>query len=257
MRRFVLLCAALLAVVTPAAAQTPPPGLDGILARGVLRVGLTGDYRPFSYRDPATGSVAGLDADMAQSLADGMGVKLEIVPATWGSLSPDLLAGKFDIAMGGVTITLNRSKAAFFSAPVMRAGKTPIARCTDADKFQTLAQIDRSEVSVIVNPGGTNESFDRGALHQARIVVFPDNSTIFDQLVQGRADLMITDGVEARLQQKLHPELCAIHPDAPFTVSELGYMLPRDVPLKLFVDAWLHGLDISGAHAKLMAKWLE
>ena len=85
MRRILLLLAALLAgAIPPAAAQSPPPGLDAILARGVLRVGLTGDYRPFSYRDPATGAVSGLDADMAQSLADGMGVKLDIVPTTWG-----------------------------------------------------------------------------------------------------------------------------------------------------------------------------
>jgi cyclohexadienyl dehydratase len=159
--------------------------------------------------------------------------------------------------MGGVTITLARSKTAFFSTPVMRSGKTPIARCADKDKYQTLAQIDRPEVTVIVNPGGTNESFDRATLHKAKILLFPDNAAIFDELAKGRADLMITDGVEARLQQKLHPALCAIHPDAPFTIAELGYMMPRDVALKFFVDAWLHGLDISGAHAKLLARWLE
>lgn len=254
-RRFALAfaCALLLLAALPAAAD----GLDAILARGTLRVGLTGDYRPFSIRDPASGGVTGLDVDMAQSLAEGMGVALDIVPTTWGSLSADLQSGRFDIAMGGVTITLNRLKTAYFSAPVMRAGKTPIARCADAAKFQTLEQIDRPEVTVIVNPGGTNESFDRANLHRAKLLLFPNNAAIFAELAQGRADLMITDGVEARVQQKLHPELCAIHPDTPFTVSELGYMLPRDMPLKLFVDAWLHGLEISGAHARMVAKWLE
>ncbi len=251
------LCLLGLLAATPAAAQAPSPGLDAILARGVLRVGLTGDYKPFSFRDPASGSISGLDVDMAQSLADGMGVKLEIVPTAWGSLMPDLLGGKFDIAMGGVTITLGRLKTAYFSAPVMRAGKTPIARCADRDKYQTLAQIDEPGVTVITNPGGTNESYDRANLHQAKIVVFPDNATIFDQLAQGHADLMITDNVETELQQKLHPGLCAIHPDAPFTTAELGYMLPRDVALKFFVDAWLHALDASGAHAKLEQKWLQ
>jgi cyclohexadienyl dehydratase len=255
-QRLAWLCALWLLTAIPAAAQAPG-GLDAILARGVLRVGMTGDYRPFSYRDSASGAVTGLDVDMAQSLADGLGVKLEIVPTAWGTLTADLTAGKFDIAMGGVTITLSRLRTAFFSAPVMRGGKTPIARCADKDRFQTLAQIDRPEVTVITNPGGTNESFDRATLHSARILVFPDNTTIFDQLVQGHADVMITDGVETRLQQKLHPELCAIHPEAPFTNSELGYMLPRDVALKFFVDAWLHGLDLSGAHARLVAKWLE
>src|ERR1700753_4134557 len=56
--------------------------LDEITGRGVLRVGLTGDYRPFSLRD-ASGAYAGLDVDMAQDLADSLGVKLEIVPTTW------------------------------------------------------------------------------------------------------------------------------------------------------------------------------
>jgi cyclohexadienyl dehydratase len=75
--------------------------------------------------------------------------------------------------------------------------------------------------------------------------------------VQGQADVMITDSVETRLQQKRHPELCAIDSDEPFTKSELGYMLPRDVALKYFVDTWLHGIDLSGEHARLVAKWLE
>jgi cyclohexadienyl dehydratase len=232
-------------------------GLDAILARGTLRVGLTGDYKPFSFRDPQSGSVTGLDVDMAQALADAMGVKLEIVPTAWPRLMADLTGGAYDIGMGGITITLARLKTAYFSAPVMRAGKTPIARCADQAKYQTLAQIDRPEVTVITNPGGTNESFDRANLHAAKIVVFPDNATIFDQLVAGHADVMITDGVETRLQQKLHPELCAIHPDAPFTTAELGYMLPRDAALKFFVDEWLHEMDQSGQHARLVGRWLQ
>lgn len=252
--RLTLLCLLALLACAPAHAQT---GLDAILARGVLRVGLTGDYLPFSHRDPTNGIVTGLDVDMAHSLADGMGAALEIVPTTWPSLSADLAAGKFDIAMGGVTITLARLKTAFFSAPVMQAGKTPIARCAEAARFQTIGQIDRPEVTVIVNPGGTNEAFDRAHLHVARLTVFADNAAIFGELLAGRADVMITDVVEARWQQKQHPELCAIHPDAPFTVSDLGYMLPRDPALKFFVDAWLRGLDLSGAHARMVAKWLE
>lgn len=237
-----------------AAAQTP--GLDAILKAGTLRVGLTGDYKPFSFKD-AEGAFSGIDVDMAQGLATAMGVKLDVVPTTWSQMMPDLMSGKFDIAMGGVTINLPRLKTALFSAPVMTAGKTPIARCTDKDKYQTLAQIDRPEVTIIVNPGGTNESYDRATFHAAKIVMFPDNATIFEQLVAGKADLMITDGVETRLQAKLHPELCAIHPDEPFTRSELGYMLPRDVPLKMFVDEFLRESDRTGEHAKIVAKWLD
>ena len=143
--------------------------------------------------------------------------------------------------MGGVSVTLERQKTAFFSAPYLRDGKTPIARCADKDKFADLAAIDRPEVTVIVNPGGTNEKFDRAHLKAAHIEVSSDNLSIFDKLAKGEADLMITDATETLYQQKLHPGvLCAIHPDAPFDFSEKAYLLPRDVALKAFVDQWLH-----------------
>ncbi|HVY18186.1 MAG TPA: transporter substrate-binding domain-containing protein [Rhodopila sp.] len=236
----------------PAASQTR---LDEIVKTGVLRVGLTGDYRPFSQRD-ASGSYSGLDVDMAKNLADSLGAKLEIVPTTWGTLLPDLQAGKFDVGMGGISITLARQRVAFFSDPVMRVGKAPIARCTDKDHFATLAEIDRPGVKVIVNPGGTNERFDREHLKQAQIVVFPDNSHIFDELAAGHADVMITDAVETKLQQKLHPELCAIHPDQPFDFGELGYLLPRDTAWKLYVDQWLHTSVGNGTWGRLLATYL-
>jgi cyclohexadienyl dehydratase len=256
LRRATLLFAIVL--LPPAAkAQAPASRLDAIIAAGTLKVGLTGDYKPFSFRDPQTSTFSGIDVDMAEALAKALGVKLEIVQTSWPTLMPDLLAGRYDIGMGGITINLPRLKTAFFSVPVMVAGKTPIALCANKDKFQTLAQIDQPGVTVIVNPGGTNEAFDRANLHAAKIVVFPDNATIFEQVVQGHADLMITDGVETRLQQKLHPELCAIHPDQPFNTSELGYMLPRDMPLKLFVDEFLRESDRSGAHTAAVSRWLD
>ena len=208
----------------PASAQTNR--LDDILARGVLRVGTTGDYKPFSYRPNSSADFIGLDVELAGQLAKTLGVKLELVPTTWPSLMKDLGEDRFDIAMGGVSISLERQKKAQFSIPYLRDGKTPITRCENKDRFQTLAQIDQSGVRLIVNPGGTNERFARAHVKQASITVYPDNVTIFDQIVAGKADLMITDAIETRLQQKLKPALCALPPEAPFDFSEKAYLLP-------------------------------
>jgi len=68
---------------------------------------------------------------------------------------------------------------------------------------------------------------------------------------------MITDSVETRLQQKLNPALCAIHPDRPFDFGELAYLLPRDPVLKAWIDQWLHIEIETGDYAGLTAKWLE
>jgi cyclohexadienyl dehydratase len=160
--------------------------------------------------------------------------------------------------MGGVSVTLDRQKIGFFSAPYFREGKTPIARCADQDKYQTLADIDRPGVRVIANPGGTNERFDRAHLHAADIVLYPDNLTIFDELAKGDADVMITDSSETRFQQKLHPNvLCAIHPEKPFDFAEKAYWMAPDPALKGFVDQWLHLAMEDGEFDTLYAKWFR
>ena len=232
--------------------------LDAILKRGALRVGTTGDYPPFSAVDRGSGQYSGFDIDLARSLAAALGARIEFVPTSWPTLTSDLAQGSFDIAMGGVSVTLERQKSGFFSQPYLRDGKTPIARCGEANVFDTLAEIDRPEVRVAVNPGGTNERFDRVRLHAAQIIVFPDNRAIFDALAKGEADVMITDASETRYQAKLHPRvLCAIHPDKPFDFSEKAYWMPADPALKAFVDQWLHLAMENGEFSGVLAQWLQ
>ena len=248
--------AAALPLAAGSAAAEPTSALDRVQQAGVLRVCTTGDYRPFTYLQP-DGTYAGIDIDQAQSLAKALGVKVEFVKTTWPTLMPDFTAGKCDIAMGGISVTLARQKVAAFSTHYLVDGKTPIARCADADKYRTLQQIDQPDVRVIVNPGGTNAQFVSANIHKAKVEVYPDNNTIFEQIVDGKADVMITDGTETLLQHKLHPQLCAIHPEQPFTFGEKAYLLPRDdLPFQNFVDQWLH-LEIgSGRFKAVMDKWL-
>jgi cyclohexadienyl dehydratase len=240
------------------AQQASDSRLDEIVKRGSLRVGMTGDYLPSTYLDKETQKFRGFDVDMAEALGKALGVKIEFVPTAWPQLMKDFEADKFDVAMGGVSITLDRQKKGLFSTAIMREGKTPIARCADKDKFATLADIDRSGTHVIVNPGGTNERFARAHIKNAEIQVFGDNVAIFDEIAKGRADLMMTDASETRYQQKLHPGvLCAIHPDQPFDFSEKGYWLQRDAALKAFVDQWLHISMEDGSFGKIYAAWFE
>ena len=230
--------------------------LDDIISKGVLRVGSTGDYKPFTFLDKANGSFEGFDIEMANEFGRALGVKIEFVPTSWPTLMKDFEAGQFDIAAGGISITLDRAKKAYFSQAYMREGKTPIARCADKDKFQTLADIDKPGVRVVVNPGGTNEKFDRANLKAAEIKVFPDNTTIFEEVVKGNADLMITDSSETRFQQKAHPGvLCAIHPDKPFDFAEKAYLLPRDPAMKAFVDTWLHIMIENGSYNRIYSSY--
>jgi cyclohexadienyl dehydratase len=231
--------------------------VDAIVKRGTLRVGLTGDYLPFSYFDPANQKFHGFDVDMAEALGKALRVKVEYVRTTWPKSTKDFEADGFDIAMGGISITPDRQQKGLFSTPIMHDGKTPVARCADKAKYETIGDIDKPGTRVIVNPGGTNERFAPAHISNADIKVYNDNVTIFDEIAKGDADLMMTDASEARYQQKLHPDvLCAVHPDRPFVFAKKAW-LQRDGALKAFVDQWLHAVTEDGSFRRIYAAWFE
>ena len=225
--------------------------LDAIKARGVLRVGSTGDYKPFTFRR-ADGSFYGADIEMAGRLAQRLGVKLEVVPTVWATLSDDFTARKFDIAMGGITVLPPRAAIGSFSAVTYVDGKRPVARCADKDRYTSIAAIDRPEVRVIVNPGAANEQFARANLSHAQLTVHKDNATVFDEIAAGRADVMVTDGIEADHQAIVHPGLCPTAVPAAFTRLEKAYWMPKDPELLAAVDGWLADEVRSGAWNRIL-----
>ena len=237
-------------------ADDPVKGrLDVVRSSKTLRVGTTGDYRPFSFLNPETKDFEGIDIEMARVFAKALGVQVVFVQTSWPTLMSDFKADMFDLAVGGISISPERQKLAFFSVPYLRDGKTAIARCVDQAKYQSLLEIDRPEVRVVANPGGTNEKFDRANLKYAVIQIYPDNKTIWRQISDGNADIMITDGSEARLWAKEHKDLCAIHPDKMFNSFEKAYLLPRDPEWKVYVDQWLHGEIKNKAYQAIAGRW--
>ena len=182
---------------------------------------------------------------------------IEAAIESWPKLMDDFVE-KCDIAVGGISVTTERAKRAAFSNAYMVNGKAPITKCENVSKFQTVADINKPTVTVITNPGGSNERFVRANLPQAKIVVFNDNVTIFDEILKGHADVMISESVETVTQQKARPGLCAVNPDKPLQYGEMAWLLPRgDVAMKQWVDTWLHLSKAGGEYDRLLADWTK
>ncbi|WP_412071730.1 transporter substrate-binding domain-containing protein [Pseudomonas fluorescens] len=236
-------------------AQAEPSHLDSVMQQGQLRVCTTGDYTPYTFK-AEDGEYSGIDIAMARSLAESLGVKVEWVPTTWKTLMPDMLAGKCDIAMGGISVTLERQKKAFFSTTLDVDGKIPLVRCEDQALYQTVEQINQPGVRLVEPAGGTNEAFVHAFLPRAKLQL-RDNISIFQELLDKKADVMITDASEALYQQKLKPGLCAVNPTHYMQYGEKAYLLPRDdITWKLYVDQWLHLAKVTGNYQKILRQWL-
>src|SRR5437868_15508803 len=182
MRRLVAVVVLSLMSVALAFAQTGSSRLDEIIKSGKLRVCTPGDYKPFSLLRP-DGTYEGLDIDLVQASAKALGVEVEMVKSAWPTLMKDF-SEKCDVGVGGISVTLDRQKTAFFTAPYMVNGKAPITKCENVAKFHTVADIDKPDVTVIENPGGSNERFAPANLRNAKIVIHDDDATIVDELLK-------------------------------------------------------------------------
>jgi cyclohexadienyl dehydratase len=157
--------------------------------------------------------------------------------------------------MGGVSITPDRAAIGDFTHPVLHDGKRPIARCTEKERFTSLPAIDRSDVRVVVNPGGTNERFAKANLGHATIIEHADNRSIFDEIAAGRADVMVTDGAEVDYQARRHPGvLCPAPVPDSFDHFDKAYWMTRDTALKEAVDVWLEKVLKAGDYDKALAE---
>ena len=232
--------------------------LQAVLARGVLRVGTTGDYCPMSYLNPRTQAYEGFDAALAEDLAASLGVGIEYVPTSWPDLMRDTLDRKFDLALCGITITQARKEQALMSEGYLENGKTILCRAEDAGKYTSLEAVNRPDVRVMENPGGLNEKFAREHLPSARLTIHPVNEEIPALVAEGKADVMITEILEAAYYCGKDPRLAAPLLDRPFTNGQLGVLLPPgNEALLEYVNGFLEKERRSGRLDELSGKYIH
>ena len=238
-------------------ATAPGPSIAAIQKRGTLLVGTTGDYRPLTYREPGTKDYWGFDIEVAQRIACDIGVPAAFVQTSWPTLTKDVLDDSlFDLAIGGITITSARTAQMNMSDGYLANGKTILCRKKDSAKYNSLDDLNKPTVKVMVNPGGLNEKFAREKLPQATVIVYPKNEEIPTQVALGNADVMITEITEAPYYEHADTRLAAPLLHKPFTHGEIGVLMRRgQEDLLKVVNAVISRMKKDGSLRKLHEKY--
>lgn len=202
--------------------------LQEIKQRGTLLVGTTGDYRPLSYLEPSTNQYWGFDTNLTMMIAEEMGVNVQFVPTSWPTLKEDMLNETlFDIAICGISITDERKELMLMSDGYLHNGKTILCRKEDVSRFTSIDDMNKPEVRVMVNPGGLNEKFANEHLKNAEIIVHQHNEKIPQLVAEGKADIMITEIVEAPYYVTTDDRLAAPLINEPFTHGMIGVLMRK------------------------------
>lgn len=212
--------AALLVALGPAAAaqgapaqDVAPSRLDTVLARGELRVGITPSVPWVMVRDD--GGIVGFDVDLAERLADSLGVRAAYVVVSADSLLAGVERGRYDVALGGLIVTPDRLRRVGMTRPysITRVSLLPRA---DRDTLASMAVADREGVALGVVSGSSAVRVLDVAVRRAEVRAYPGELALFVALRDGEVDAAVVYDEQAAIARRAFPDVVA---DRAFSIA--------------------------------------
>ncbi len=185
--------------------------IDAINQKGVLKVGLS-TFVPWAMRNKQ-GQLIGFEVDVANRLAKDHGWQAEFVPTAWDGIIPALLAKKFDVIIGGISITPERSKSVLFSLPYSHSGVQIAANKSLDKKISKIADLNSRRIKIAARRGAHTVQVARETFPKAQILQFDDETQALQEVLNGNAELFIASSPKPEHESLKHPDKLFI----PFT----------------------------------------
>ena len=252
---FALILAAimLVAVVNIAVAGKT---LDSILKKGSLVVGITGTQPPLNATDKE-GKIIGFDAEIARSIAMNMGVKIKFATMPFPDLLPALKAGKVDMVLSAMTMTLERNLAVAFVGPYYVSGKGILTKTQSIGVMQRAEGLNNPEFKVAALQNSTSQKFIEEAAPKAKLVTTKSYDEAIDLLFQDKVDALVADYPFCAFSAFRYQDKGLVAGQSKFTVEPLGIAVPEDTLLINWLGNFLNMLEASGQMKMLNKRWFQ
>jgi polar amino acid transport system substrate-binding protein len=227
-------------------------GLDAILKRGKVLIGIDMSVPPFSFQDEKQ-QPAGSEVETAQLLAKDLGVELEIVPVTAANRIPYLQTNKVDLMMATFAISPERAKAVWFSTPYGATGSVLMA--PEAAKIKSWADLAGKKVAV-ARGSFTEQALATNAPPSAQIVRFDDDASATQAMVAGQVDAYGTAFPIAVTMIKRFPDKKWEISYSMLTAWYAVGMKRGDSDLLQWVNSFLFFHLQNGSLGKIYQKWM-
>lgn len=218
--------------------------IEEIKKRGTLRVGMS-TFVPWAMRDKK-GDLIGFEIDVATQVAADMGVKVQFVPTAWSGIIPALLAKKFDIIIGGMSVTPSRNLTVNFTRPYAHSGQQMVANKALAAGFK-LDDFNSTSVTLACRRGATPCKAAQNMFPKARLNQFDDDAQAFQDVVNGNAHAMISSAPKPRFWMSKYPDQLFMPTEENLTTGDEAFALRKGDPdAQNFFSNWIMTKTSSG-----------
>ena len=187
--------------------------LEKIQEKGEVVVGMSADYAPYEFHyidENGEDVIGGFDVDIANEIADSLGVKLVIQEMDFDALVAALPAGKIDLVISGMNPTEERAKVVDFSEIYYNSQHGILVRAEDVDKYKTFADLEGVKVGAQL--GSTQEQIARSEIPNADLQLLNNVNNLILELKAGKVDAIIMEKPVAEMAIKSNPELAVGNP---------------------------------------------
>jgi len=230
--------------------------VESILKRGQLRVGFESGYVPFEMTDKK-GNFIGFDMDYAQRMAKEMGVKFVPVNTAWDGIIPALMTDKFDIIMGGMTITQERNLKINFADPYIVVGQTILLNKKHEDTVKDYRDLNDPKYIVTSRLGTTGEQAIKKYIPRATYKAFESEAEAGLEVINGKADALVYDLPFCGFLYGSQGQGKTVFLDQPFTFEPLAWAINKGDPDFLnWLNNFLRQTKGDGFYEQLFKKWI-
>ncbi len=174
--------------------------LDAILARHVIRVAVPTDYPPFGFAGSDM-KPKGLDIDMANLIAQKLGVQLQLVPTTAPNRIAYLQTNKTDLTISSLGKTAERAKVIDFSIAY-----SPFFDAVFGSKSTLASNYGELSGKVIAVTRGSMEDDELQRLAPGAVVQrFEDNNSTVAAFLSGQTQMFAAGTAVASAIEQSHP----------------------------------------------------
>ena len=230
--------------------------IEKILKRGELRVGFESGYVPFEMTDKK-GKFIGFDMDFARRMAKEMGVKFVPVNTEWDGIIPALMTDKFDIIMGGMTITQERNLKINFAEPYIVVGQTILLNKKHAGTVKSYKDLNDPKYILTSRLGTTGEQAIKRYMPKATYKSFQSEAEAGLEVINGKADALVYDLPYCGFLYGSQGKGKTIFLDEPFTYEPLAWAVNKGDPDFLnWLNNFLRQTKGDGFYDRLYQKWI-
>jgi len=209
-----------------------------IMERGVLRVGFD-TFVPWAMKDK-TGKFIGFEIDVAERFAKDLGVDIEMVPTAWKGIIPALLAGKFDLLIGGMSIRADRAQQVYFSVPYYYSGQAMVASKAKAAGLKTIEDYNSPDVIIAARTGTTAQKAVETYFPKAQKKLFDKEPLALQELLSGRAHAFVSMAPLPAQEAVNNPDKLFVPLSQNLTNEPNGIAMRKGDPdLLNYVDSWI------------------